>query len=806
MSLFAIAKICSNNEIVGMRLFDTETKATKDIPINSLKAGLAKGVKVENLELVNGEIKGVNGNLDRYSIVDVSGNLLNDSAFIIISKIEDKGYTVVDYKGIAKNFRTDDILRLVNERGLKIANGKIVPKDSEQIISAINGEYQVQKLEDLKPKDKENKVERVKYLVELLNRARKAYEQENREIISNYEYDKLYDELEALEKETGVILNNSPTQNVGYEVVSSIPKEKHEVPMLSLDKTKEIDRLKEFLGDKIGVLSWKLDGLTVVLHYNNGKLVKAVTRGNGEIGEVVTPNAKQFKNIPLEIPLKEPVVVRGEAIIKYSDFERINNAIPDVKAKFKNPRNLCSGSVRQLDSSVTARRNVMFYAFALVDSAGYSSNSYHKNLIFLSSLGFDTVERELVTRNNVEDVVKRFERKVETFDIPTDGLVLTYDDIAYGQSLGRTAKFPRHSVAFKWGDEVAETTLLEIEWSPSRTGLINPIAIFEPVELEGTTVTRASVHNVSILRDLELGIGDRILVYKANMIIPQISDNLTRSGTCEIPDFCPVCGYETSIHIEEDSEVETLYCDNPFCPAKDLRKMVHFVSRDAMNIEGLSEARLQRFIEEGFIRTYADIYRLGDYELDIVNMDGFGQKSFDRLMSAIGKSRDVRLANLIYALGIPYVGLATAKLIAKKCNYDIHNLAKLTYADLVGIEGIGETIAESFIDWMNNKENVESLVELLKDVRIVKEQTNTDNSLQGLVFCCTGAVYMFKNRDELKEYIESRGGKMTGSVTKNTSYLITNDTTTGSRKNREAQKLGVPVISEQEFIDMFVKK
>ena len=806
MSLFAIAKIHHGREVVGIRLFDTTSGLTKDIPIDGLKTGMGKGIQLENIELYNGELKGVNGSLERYSSIDVSGNLLGESAFVIVSKLEDKGYTVVDYTGKVKNYRTEDILKLVNERGLKVANGKIVPKDGEQVVSAISGEYDVKELKEVKSDIKQDKIEHMKKLIEVLNKARKAYEQEDREIMSNYEYDKLYDELAALEKETGVVFNSSPTQNIGYEVVSNLQKEKHSTIMLSLDKTKEIDALKDFLGNKVGVLSWKLDGLTVVVTYNDGKLVKAVTRGNGEIGEVVTNNAKHFKNLPLEIPFKGNVIIRGEAVIKYSDFEKINAALPNDVPKYKNPRNLCSGTVRNLDSAVTAKRSVMFYAFTLVDIQGYSDNSYDKNLYFLDKLGFDTVERELVTKDSIEKAVINFGDRVKKTDLPSDGLVLTYDDIAYGVSLGKTAKFPRHSVAFKWGDEVAETTLLGIEWSPSRTGLINPIAIFEPVELEGTTVTRASIHNVSIMDELQLGIGDTIQVYKANMIIPQVLNNLTRSATCDVPEYCPACGAETTIHTEEPSGVETLYCDNEVCSAKGIRTFDHFVGRDAMNIDGLSEARLQRFIEEGFINSFADIYKLYDYEFEITNMEGFGQKSFDRLINAIEKSRDVRMANLIYALGIPNVGLATAKLIAKKCNYNIQNLARLTADDLLQIDGIGETIAYSYINWMKNMDNAENFVDLLKEVRLVHEEVSTDTSMDGLVFCCTGKVYQFNNRNEIKELIESKGGKMTGSVTSNTSYLITNDTTSGSRKNREAQKLGVPIISEEEFIEMFVNE
>ena len=387
----------------------------------------------------------------------------------------------------------------------------------------------------------ETKRQRMHTLVETLNKAAKAYYQDASEIMSNYEYDALYEELEKLEKETGITLSNSPTVRVGYEVLSELPKERHEKPMLSLDKTKEISRLKEFLGAKKAVISWKLDGLTIVLTYRDGSLYKAVTRGNGEIGEVITNNAKVFCNIPLQIAHKGELILRGEAVIGYRDFEKINEEIEDVDAKYKNPRNLCSGSVRQLNNEITAKRNVRFYAFSLVKADGVDfANSRMEQFSWLERQGFEVVEHYLTDASDIEEKVAFFEKKIEKNDIPSDGLVLVYEDIAYGESLGTTAKFPRDSFAFKWADEIRQTVLKEIEWSPSRTGLINPVAIFEPVELEGTTVSRASVHNLSIMEELELGIGDTIEVYKANMIIPQIADNLTRSGMVSVPDVCPV--------------------------------------------------------------------------------------------------------------------------------------------------------------------------------------------------------------------------------------------------------------------------
>lgn len=645
------------------------------------------------------------------------------------------------------------------------------------------------------------KSERIKELVELLNKASKAYYQDAEEIMSNFEYDKLYDELTTLEKETGMILSNSPTVNVGYEVVSELPKEQHEQPMLSLDKTKEVAALTSFLGEKKGLLSWKLDGLTVVLTYENGRLQKAVTRGNGQVGEVITANAKTFKNIPLSIPYEGEVVLRGEAIIKYCDFEVINSEIEDVDAKYKNPRNLCSGSVRQLNSEVTAKRNVNFVAFALINASNVNfNNSIGEQLKWLESQGFETVESKVVDRNNIEEAVSYFAEKVKSYDYPSDGLVLMFDDIEYGISLGRTAKFPRNGIAFKWEDEQAETRLKMIEWSPSRTGLINPVAVFEPVELEGTTVSRASVHNVSIVEELELGTGDRIKVYKANMIIPQISENMTKSGMETPPEVCPACGGSTVI--KNDNGVKTLYCPNEECPAKHVKLYSLFVSRDGMNIEGLSEETLEKFIEKGYIHEFADLYHLERYYEEIITTPGFGEKSFEKLQKALEKSRKVELHSLIYSLGIPNIGVANAKLICKAFGYDIEQIMNATTEQLTEIDGIGNVMAEKFCEYFDNENNVKKLNHLLEEVEIeARGVQEEEQSMEGLTFVITGSVHHFPNRNAVKDYIERRGGKVTGSVTSKTNYLINNDATSSSSKNKKAKNLGIPIITEEEFLE-----
>lgn len=648
------------------------------------------------------------------------------------------------------------------------------------------------------------KQDRIKELVELLNRAGKAYYQESREIMSNYEYDALYDELVSLEKETGMVLTNSPTINVGYEVLSELPKETHEKPMLSLDKTKETEGLKSFLGDKEGLLSWKLDGLTVVLTYEEGKLVKAVTRGNGEVGEVVTNNAKTFKNIPLTVPYKGQLVLRGEAVIKYSDFERINGQIEEADAKYKNPRNLCAGSVRQLNNRITAERNVNFFAFTLVKAEDTDfENSLENQYKFLAKQGFQVVPYKRVNSENIQEKVAEYAEEIKDFDIPSDGLVLMYDDIKYGESLGRTAKFPRNGIAFKWKDETAVTTLREIEWSPSRTGLINPVAIFEPVELEGTTVSRASVHNISIVENMKLGIGDRIEVYKANMIIPQISENHTKSGNLTIPDTCPACGGATEIRAV--SEVKSLYCTNPKCMAKFIKKFTLFVSRDAMNIDGLSEETLDKFVGKGFIKEYADIYKLSRYEEEIVNMPGFGRKSYDNLMTSVDKSRNVPVFKLLYSLGVPNIGVANAKIICRYFQNDIDRIIKASAEELTAVDGVGEVIAKSYVEYFEDTDNMDALSNLLQEIVIEKPEEITvdmDNAVAGKTFVITGSVNHFDNRNQVKDVIESLGGKVTGSVTAKTDYLINNDNMSTSSKNKKAKELNIPIITEDEFIAM----
>lgn len=644
---------------------------------------------------------------------------------------------------------------------------------------------------------------RMQELIKILNEASKAYYAEDREIMSNFEYDRLYEELEGLEKETGIVLSGSPTVSVGYESVEELPKERHESPMLSLGKTKSREELKDWLQGKEAILSWKLDGLTVVLTYRNGALFKAVTRGNGEIGEVITGNARTFKNIPLNIAFKGELVLRGEAVITYSDFEKINEEIPEAEAKYKNPRNLCSGSVRQLNNEITAKRNVRFYAFTLVSAGDVDfHNSREEQFRFLEKQGFEVVERKMVTPDTILSAISEFENKIPTYDVPSDGLVLTYEDIAYGKSLGRTAKFPRDAIAFKWADEIRETTLTEVEWSASRTGLINPVAIFMPVELEGTTVSRASVHNVSIVKELKLGIGDRITVYKANMIIPQIAENLTQSGNLPIPATCPVCGGETKIQNMNDTE--TLYCTNPECAAKKIKSFTLFVSRDALNMEGLSEATLEKFISMGFIHEYADLFHLAEHRDAIVDMEGFGEKSYANLMDSIEKARNTTLPRLIYGLGIANIGLVNAKMLCRHFDYDLDALQSAKEEELSDIEGVGDVIAGAFVSYMNNPANKEKIDHLLPELHLEKPESSTENqNLAGLSFVVTGTLNSFENRNALKEEIEKRGGKVTGSVTSKTECLINNDVTSSSSKNKKAKELNVPILSEEVFLQKY---
>ena len=673
-------------------------------------------------------------------------------------------------------------------------------------------------------KQNEDKILRMKELHRQLLAASRAYYQESREIMSNFEYDRLYDELLELEKETGTVLAGSPTQKVGYEVLSELPKEAHEAPMLSLDKTKEVPVLQEWLGSQKGLLSWKLDGLTIVLTYEGGELVKAVTRGNGEIGEVITNNAKVFANVPLRIPYQGQLILRGEAVIKYSDFARINEEIEDVDAKYKNPRNLCSGSVRQLNNEITAKRSVNFEAFMLVQAVaaenagaaedaatvgmpddgtdhGRFHNSRREQFEWLKTQGFDVVEYKEVNAAALPDAVAEFAEAIQSYDIPSDGLVLLMDDIAYGDALGRTAKFPRNSIAFKWADEIRETTLREIEWSASRTGLINPVAIFDPVELEGTTVSRASVHNISIMEAMELGVGDTITVYKANMIIPQIAENLTRSGNIVIPKICPVCGGETQIR--QMNDVKSLYCMNPDCQAKKIKSFSLLVSRDALNIDGLSEATLEKFIAAGFIHSYADMFHLDRHKEAIVSMEGFGEKSYENLMAAVKKASHTNLVRVVYGIGVAGIGLANAKMLCRAFGYDFDKMRHATAEELTAVDGIGAVLADAWIAYFASEKNREAVDGLLAELTIENEAENTEADIfAGMTFVITGSVQHFASRKELQAFIEARGGKATSSVTAKTTYLINNDVTSNSSKNKKAKELGIPIISEQDFLNM----
>ena len=656
----------------------------------------------------------------------------------------------------------------------------------------------------------QSKTERMKELIDVLNKAAYAYYAKDMEIMSNYEYDALYDELVLLEEETGVVLSNSPTIHVGFEAVDELPKERHEKPMLSLAKTKSREELREWLNGKEALLSWKLDGLTIVLTYENGTLQKAVTRGNGEIGEVITNNARVFKNIPHKIAFEGRLILRGEAVITYSDFEKVNAEIADAETKYKNPRNLCSGSVRQLNNEITSKRNVRLFAFNLVDAIGADGaavdfkNDRENQFLFLKEQGFDVVEYYRVNPDTIMDTIEQFATKIVDYDVPSDGLVLTLCDLAYGESLGRTAKFPRDSIAFKWADETAQTTLLEIEWSPSRTGLINPVAIFEPVQLEGTTVSRASVHNLSIMEELELGIGDQITVYKANMIIPQIAENLTRSRKIQIPKTCPVCGKATQICQENDTK--TLVCPNPECEAKKIKSFTLMVSRDALNIDGLSEATLEKFIAKGFIHRFADIFRLNRFEKEITEMDGFGEKSFQNLMASLEQARNTTLPRYLYAIGITGIGVANAKVLCKAFQYDFEKIKSATMEELSEVDGIGEVLAEGIISYFTDEKKAQNALKLLEELQIEKPEQNEEEQIfAGMTFVITGNVYHYANRNEVKDVIEQKGGKVAGSVSSKTNYLINNDVTSTSGKNKKAKELGIPIISEKEFISMLEK-
>ena len=652
---------------------------------------------------------------------------------------------------------------------------------------------------------KQDSVARMKELISFLNEAAKAYYQEGREIVSNLEYDKAYDALLSLEEESGVVLSGSPTQNVGYAVATALPKENHDSPMLSLDKTKSIEDLQSFLQGQEGILSWKLDGLTIVLHYQEGKLVKAVTRGNGIVGELVTENAKTFQNLPLQIPFKGHLVVRGEAFISYSDFARINEELPEEGAKYKNPRNLCSGSVRQLDPKVTKERRVQISLFSLVlaeeeGKAPDFHNQHEEEFRFLEKQGFSVVHRKMVNAENIQEAVAEFSRQMQKNDFPSDGLVLLYNDIAYGESLGRTAKFPRNAIAFKWQDEEESTKLLSVEWSPSRTGLINPVAIFTPVELEGTVVSRASLHNISYCEDLALGIGDEITVYKANMIIPQIGENKTRSGNLEIPKHCPACQGETKIL--KDKETKMLYCQNPHCPAKRIKQFALFTSRDALNIEGLSEMTLEKWLARGFIQEFPDLFSLEKHRAEIIEMEGFGQKSFDKIQENIEKAKNSTLGRLLYALGIERIGVSNGRMLAEAFSQDPHKLMDASRDEILQVKGIGQVLADSIVAYFQEEENRRIVLELLSILHLEKEEKEERSGIIGKHFVITGSVHHFPNRKALEEEIRKAGGQCSSSVSQNTDFLINNDSTSGSSKNKKAKELGIPILTEEEFLKL----
>lgn len=809
--LLAILK--RNGTTIGFKIRD-KNGLVRDCDIELAKRVISMGCENAIID-INGNISGTECSMNSIPVIDVDRNIVtSDKKFSILNVYTEYnkrvGYRVIDAFGEIKDLHKS----VVGQLGLdgKISNARIENDNGKVIIRGIKREIkQIEKPKReqsnnnsiIKNKNEvpkvENKLERMKELVQYLAKCAYAYEQENREIISNYEYDKLYDELLQLEKETGITLAGSVTQKVGYEVSSKLNKIEHKSKMLSLDKTKEVSRLREFLGNNVGTLSWKLDGLTVVVTYEDGELVSAVTRGNGTVGEDITANYKTFSNVPLKINHRDKLVIRGEALITYSQFEEINSKL-SAEEQYKNPRNLCSGSVRQLDPKITKSRRVKFIPFGVVDGLD-GINSKAEKLRQLDKLGFNTVDFIIVNSSNLDRAINIFADNIEKSDFPSDGLVLALDDIEYSESLGSTSKFPKDAIAFKWQDEIKETTLLDIEWSTSRTGAINPIAIVKPVELEGTTVERASLHNVSIMEELELGIGDTVTIYKANMIIPQIADNLTRSGNVEIPDVCPVCGHPTEVVQEKTARV--LMCTNLNCKAQLVRLLSHFVSRDAMNIDGLSEATLERFIEEGFIENLSDIYNLDMYANEIVNLPGFGIKSYEKLIAAIEKSKLVGKENFIYALGIPNVGLNTAKLILKHYNGDLLQAIQADYYDLVTVDGLGDVKARDFTDYMQDSDKLDILANLLEHLEFKADAVvNTDSNIAGMTFVVTGDVNHYKNRKELSAHIESLGGKVSGSVSKKTDYLINNDVHSTSSKNIKANELGIPIISEEEFMAM----
>ena len=634
---------------------------------------------------------------------------------------------------------------------------------------------------------------RIRSLIDILNKANEAYYYHDNEIMSNKEYDDLYDQLIQLENESGIIYSDSPTQNLGEHIYSSLPKVKHESPMLSLDKTKDRDALREWLGNKEGVLSWKLDGLTVVLTYENGKLEKAVTRGNGAIGEEITENAKFFKNVPLRIPFKGKLILRGEAVISYHDFETIN---VEEQGRFKNPRNLASGSIRALDTNQVKKRKVQVIIFEVIQ--GSEANLVTDKFTWISHLGFKPVDYEVVNADNILEKIQDFENRITSNNIPSDGLVLTFNDTAYGRSLGTTGKFPKHSMAFKWQDEVEETVLRSVEWNTSRTGLINPVAVFDPVYLEGTEVSRATLNNVSYIKDLQLGIGDTIEVYKSNMIIPTILSNKTKSNNLIIPVVCPTCGMQARLIRSNNTEI--LQCMNLDCPARFLNKLIHFCSRDAMDIQGLSIKTLEFVIKQGWVNNFLDLYNLQNYERKWAMMRGFSTVSVRKYLAAIENSKKTESARFLYALGIPKIGRHQSQsLIQVYKSWDAFIQAVKSNTDFSHIDGVGDCLNQNIHNWYNGFYKQDQIEKLASLMIFEDQEITTSDILKGKTFCITGKLNMFANRSDLVKFIEQQGGKVSGSVSKNTDYLINNDKGSNSSKNKKAIELGVSIITESEF-------
>ena len=651
-----------------------------------------------------------------------------------------------------------------------------------------------------------NKIARIEELVTILNKASEAYYNGQDEIMSNYEWDAMFDELTALEEETGHILSNSPTQNAGYESTSG-QKEAHEFSALSLAKTKKVEELEKWAEDYPIWLSWKLDGLTLVITYDNGKLVKILTRGNGTIGTNITHLKNSIKGFPLEVPYKGHLVVRGEAVISYTDFAAINDMIEDEDEKYANSRNLASGTLNLDDVDEVKNRKVHFHAFTLVHM-DEPMISWGDRMNFLEKMGFTVVDRELGDAKTIGSMIDKWTKRVESgkMDLPVDGLVICYDDTEYASTGSVTGHHAtRAGYAFKWQDEAVDSRLRYIEWSCA-VSTISPVAVFEPVQIEGTTVSRASLCNLSEIERLGVGKECTLSVIKANKIIPKCIAVKDAVGELEIPTECPVCRAATRIHTSA-SGTKTLHCTNPDCTAKNVKKFSRFVSKNGMDIEGLSVQTMLRFINEGFIREFADIYKLSQHFATISELEGFGEKSCENMNKAIEKSRNVHPVNFIFAICIPMIGTDAAKKIVNTVGFDGFLERMEQSIGFEDIDGIGGEKSNSILQWYANDTNQNALEHLLQVVEIQKvEKKNTENgTCNGLTFVITGDVHQFKNRDEFKVYVESQGGKVAGSVSGKTNYLVNNDVESTSSKNKKAKDLGIPIISEDTFVEMFGK-